>query len=129
MKLDSKQQVLLALYIEYQKDLPKMENVTCTSLNMDIDVFNAALRKLSTEKYIEGLSIFSADNDEFYSADTHDVYLTHSGIEYIEKNFGIKKELKSTDKIKYVIKKCGIMGLQALKMFAAAAAEHIHDVF
>lgn len=51
MKLDSKQQVLLALYIEYQKDLPKMENVTCTSLNMDIDVFNAALRKLSTEKY------------------------------------------------------------------------------
>lgn len=39
MTLDTKQQVLLALYIEYQKDIPKMSEVTCTALNMDIEVF------------------------------------------------------------------------------------------
>ncbi len=129
MQLDTKQQVLLALYIEYQKDLPKMQNVTCTSLNMDIDVFNAALRKLSTERYIEGLSVFSADSDEFYCVRTDNVYLTHSGIEYVENNFGIKKELSNQDKIIYIIKKCGVAGLQALKIFAKGAIEHIHDVF
>lgn len=76
-----------------------MQNVTCTSLNMDVDVFNTALRKLSTERYIEGLDIFSADNDGFYAVSTENVYLTIDGIEYIEKNFGIKKELTSSDKI------------------------------
>lgn len=129
MELDSKQQVLLALYIEYQKDLPKMGEVTCTSLNMDIDVFNAALRKLSNERYIEGLYMFAADNDEFYCVRTDDVYLTQSGIDYVEKQLGIKKEQTSKDKIIYVMKKCGVMGLQALKLFAAGATEHIHDVF
>lgn len=91
MKLDTKNQVLLALYIEYQKDLPKMQNVTCTSLNMDIDVFNAALKKLSNEGYIEGLNIFSADNDEFYFVGTENVYLTKEGVEYVENNMGIQK--------------------------------------
>ena len=129
MKLDTKAQVLLALYIEYQKDLPKMQNVTCTSLNMDVDVFNAALRKLSTERYIEGLDIFPADNDEFYAVSTENVYLTIDGIEYIEKNFGIKKELTSSDKIRYIAAKCGVLGLQALKAAAINAFAHISDVF
>ena len=91
MKLDTKNQVLLALYIEYQKDLPKMQNVTCTSLNMDIDIFNVALKKLSNEGYIEGLNIFSADNDEFYFVGTENVYLTKEGVEYVENNMGIQK--------------------------------------
>ena len=42
---------------------------------------------------------------------------------------GIKKELTSTDKMKYIIKKCGVHGLQALKIFAVNALSHIGDVF
>lgn len=129
MKLDTKNQVLLALYIEYQKDLPKMQNVTCTSLNMDIDVFNAALKKLSNEGYIEGLNIFSADNDEFYFVGTENVYLTKEGVEYVENNMGIQKELTSTDKVKYIAKKCGVLGMQALKAAAVSALDHISDTF
>ena len=129
MKLDTKHQVLLALYIEYQKDLPKMSEVTCEKLNMDVDIFNMALKKLSTERYIEGLNIFAADNDEFYSVSADDVYLTHEGITYVEAVMGIKKELTSTDKMKYIIKKCGVHGLQALKIFAVNALSHIGDVF
>lgn len=81
MKLDAKQQVLLALYIEYQKDLPKMDSVKCSSLNMAIDVFNTALGKLSKEGYINGLYAYPADNNEFYEVYTKDVGLTRAGIE------------------------------------------------
>ena len=129
MKLDTKQQVLLALYIEYQKDLPNMEDVNCTVLNMDIDAFNIALKKLSNEGYITDLFIFPADNDEFYCVRTDNVSLTRDGIEYVENNFGIKKELTASDKIKYIIKKCGVFGLQALKIFGLHVLEHINDVF
>lgn len=52
MKLDTKQQVLLALYSEYQNDIPRMTDVTCTALEMDYDVFCAALDKLQNEGYI-----------------------------------------------------------------------------
>jgi hypothetical protein len=129
MKLDTKQQVLLALYIEYQKDVPHMENVTCTALNMDIDVFNIALKKLSSEGYITDLFILPADNDEFYIVSVHNVSLTRDGIEYVETKFGINKELTASDKVKYIIKKCGVFGLQALKIFGVEALTHIGDVF
>lgn len=128
MNLDSKQQVLLALYIEYQKDLPKMDSVKCSSLNMDIDVFNTALGKLSKEGYISGLYAYPADNNKFYEVYTKNVGLTKDGIEYVESKFGIEKEISNEDKLKYIIKKCGVLGLQALKLFGAAALEHINDI-
>lgn len=121
MKLDTKQQVLLAFYIEYQKDLPNMKNVNNTALDMDIDVFHVALEKLDNEGYITGLTILPADNDRFYMVNTNNVKLTRDGIEYVEQNFGIQKELTAEDKVKYIVKKCGIYGLQALKMFGGEA--------
>lgn len=121
MKLDTKQQVLLAFYIEYQKDLPNMRNVNNTALDMDIDVFHVALEKLENEGYITGLAILAADNDRFYAVNTERVKLTRDGIEYVEQNFGIKKELTAEDKLKYVVKKCGVYGWQALKLFASNA--------
>lgn len=105
MKLDTKQQVLLAFYIEYQKDLPNMKNITNTDLNMDIDVFHVAVEKLDNEGYIR----------------TNDIKLTRDGIEYVEQNFGIKKEITAEDKVEYIMKQCGIYGLKALKMFGEAA--------
>ncbi len=128
MKLDTKQQVLLAFYIEYQKDLPNMKNVNNTKLNLDITVFNVALAKLENEGYIKGLLMFSADNDEFYEVDVNNVKLTRDGIEYVENNFGINKELTAEDKLKYVIKKCGVLGLEALKMFGVEVIKTLTDI-
>lgn len=128
MKLDTKQQVLLAFYIEYQKDLPNMKNVNNTKLNLDITVFNVALAKLENEGYIKDLSIFSADNDKFYEVDVSNVKLTRDGIEYVENNFGINKELTAEDKLKYVIKKCGVLGLEALKMFGVEVIKTLTDI-
>ena len=128
MKLDTKQQVLLAFYIEYQKDLPNMKNVNNTKLNLDITVFNVALAKLENEGYFKGLLMFSADNDEFYEVDVNNVKLTRDGIEYVENNFGINKELTAEDKLKYVIKKCGVLGLEALKMFGVEVIKTLTDI-
>nr|DAX32884.1 MAG TPA: YjcQ protein [Caudoviricetes sp.] len=128
MKLDTKQQVLLAFYIEYQKDLPNMKNVNNTKLNLDITVFNVALAKLENEGYIKGLLMFSADNDEFYEVNVNNVKLTRDGIEYVENNFGINKELTAEDKLKYVIKKCGVLGLEALKMFGVEVIKTLTDI-
>ena len=128
MKLDAKQQVLLAVYIEYQKDIPHMEKISCTDLNMDIDVFHIALEKLQNEGYIHGFDTFGADNNRFYHVDTSHMKLTRDGIDYIENHFGIQKELTNQDKVKYVIKKCGVFGLQALKMFAVEALQKIGDI-
>ena len=115
MQLGAKEQVLLALYLEYQKDLPDMAAVNNTDLNMDIDVFNIALDKLQNEEYIRGFASYPADNNKFYCADLSRVMLTKSGLDYVENCFGIAKEQTSADKVRYVIRQCGIYGYKALK--------------
>ena len=121
MKLGAKEQVLLAIYIEYQKDLPDMGNINNTDLNMDIDVFNVALEKLQNEEYIRGAAMFSSDNNRFYTVNTSQMKITKYGIDYVEGCFGIKKELTSYDKIKYIKKQCGVFGYKALKDVATVA--------
>ncbi len=128
MKLDTKQQVLLALYIEYQKDLPDMARVTCTALNMDYEVFCVALSKLQTEGYIDGFKAVAAENERFYEIILSGVRLTRDGIEYVENNFGIQKELTAEDKLQYVIKKCGVFGLSALKTFGVEALKALGEI-
>lgn len=128
MKLDAKTQVLLALYTEYQKDLPKMKNVTSASLDMDSDVFNVALKKLDIEGYITGLGVFASGNDPFYTVMTDNIMLTRDGIDMVENKLGIAKELDAKDKLLYIVKKCGSLALPALKLLAAEALKHISDI-
>ena len=117
MKLDTKQQVLLALYMEYQKDLPRMGEVNSEALDIDHEVFCVALEKLQTEGYITGLEVHPSINNKFYNVRLDGIKLTRDGIDYVDSKFGIQKELCAEDKIKYLIKKCGMFGLIALKMF------------
>ena len=121
MKLGAKEQVLLAIYTEYQKDLPNMTNVNNTALNMDIDVFHIALEKLQNEEYVKDVAFFASDNNRFYTVDISKIKLTKNGIDFVEKCFGIKKELTAEDKLKYIIKQCGIYGYKALKDFGSTA--------
>ncbi len=125
MKLGTKENVLLAIYIEYQKDLPDMGSVNNMALNMDIDVFNVALEKLQNEEYINGVSMLCADNNRFYSVDTSHMKLTKQGIDFVEHNFGIAKELTAEDKLKYIVKKCGVFGYKVLKDIAIEAIKNM----
>ena len=128
MEPDKKTQALLALYIEYQRDLPRMSNVSAAALGMDADVFNISLVKLETEGYITGLKTLAADDKRFYSVDISGVMLTRDGIERAERVFELEREQSSKEKLKRAAVRCGSMGLQALKLFAAAALEHIDDI-
>ena len=60
MTIDTKHQVLYALYSEYQKDIPDMESINAAVLDMEVPVFNAALLKLQNEGYIQGFVSGSA---------------------------------------------------------------------
>lgn len=106
-----------------------MKRITGENLNLDAEVLNIALEKLQNEGYITGFATLSADNDRFYIANTSALRLTRDGIEYIEKAFGIQKELSASDKLKYIIKKCGVFGLQALKALSAETLKGIADIF
>ena len=44
-KADAKQLVLLAIYAEYQKDLPCMCEITPTGVGLEADVFNVAVMR------------------------------------------------------------------------------------
>lgn len=57
MQLDSKQKVLMAIYAEYQKDIPDMDLVSFESLDMDSKVFYIALDKLENEGLITGTKL------------------------------------------------------------------------
>lgn len=54
-QLDAKMRVLMAIYAEYQKDVPDMVNVNVRALRMDWDAFRAAVLKLENEALIRGL--------------------------------------------------------------------------
>ena len=128
MKLGTKEQVLLAVYMEYQKDLPKMEQINNTDLNMDIDVFHTALEKLENEGMICGVRRMAADNNRFYCLVLDRMMITREGIGFVEEKFGIQKEATARDKLTYLIKKCGVEGWQALKLIGVAALSRIGDI-
>jgi len=52
MELNAEQQVLLAMYIEYKKDLPNMDTVKAEYLGMETAVFYEALDKLDSKDYL-----------------------------------------------------------------------------
>lgn len=45
-ELNAKERVLVALYLEYQKDLPMLENVDANCLGMSQQMFYEAIKKL-----------------------------------------------------------------------------------
>ena len=84
MDLDSKQKVLLAIYTEYQKDIPKMELITNVNLDMDSQVFRIAVDKLQSEGFIIGAKIhFPAGNPYPDKLIPHFIKMTREGIEFV----------------------------------------------
>ena len=61
--------------------------------------------------------------------DTNGAMLTRDGLDMAEHVLEIEKAQSSKEKLKRAAVKCGVLGLRALKLFAAAAQEHIDDVF
>ncbi|MFD9363033.1 YjcQ family protein [Priestia megaterium] len=119
MKLDLKQRILVAIYTEYQKDVPEMTNITKEVFGIDNNKFTIALQKLENEQLINGVNFLRYDDGVFtepYSMTS--VMMTNYGINYVENVLGIQPTLSGLEKAKEVATKVGGWGFEQLKDFA-----------
>lgn len=127
MKLDSKQKVLIAIYIEYQKDVPNMnESIQPTKLGMEREVLDIAIDKLQNEGLIDGADIRRGGiGNKIIAIFTRDIRMTGEGIEYVESKIGLSRVLTGEDKVKFVLKELASSGWEQLKDIAAKALVEI----
>ncbi|WP_343248778.1 YjcQ family protein [Diplocloster hominis] len=87
MTTDIKQQVLQAIYAEYQKDLPNMEKITSKQLQMEEQVFLSALMKLQNEELIQGVVWSPSETMDIRRVrviNRDNLFLTKEGVRYME---------------------------------------------
>ncbi len=117
MELDTKQKVLIAIYTEYQKDLPNMEkNITPQNLGLDNDVLKMALVKLDNENLINDVKLVYGGNSEIpLIAILDHAKISRYGIEYVEQKLQIDKTLSNKDKVKKVGEVAANWGWEQIK--------------
>lgn len=127
MELDSKQKLLMAIYMEYQKDLPDMKsNVTASKLGIEIDVFKVALEKLENEGLITGAKFARGGNGSVpYAAFPDNVKMTAYGIQYVEDKLKIDKTLTGAEKVKSLVSSSANWGWEQFKDIAAKTMAEI----
>ena len=52
MEQTAKDKVLMAIYNEYQKDIPNMDSISAQSLSVELEAFGVAIEKLVNEDLI-----------------------------------------------------------------------------
>lgn len=84
--MSNEDKVLLAIFDESKKSSPNFnKEITNEKLNMELDVFNIALKKLSDSALIKGANIiFSSGN--IAAVFTNNISITDAGKEYVSKN-------------------------------------------
>ncbi|QUL57583.1 hypothetical protein KDC22_14530 [Paenibacillus tritici] len=126
MELDSKQKLLIAIYSEYQKDIPDMTLVTHLNLEMQYEVFKMAVAKLVNESLITEADITYGGSDTVpMRVNLKFCMMTPYGIEYVEKKIGIDNQLSGEQKVKTVIDKAGKWGWDQFKDFGARVLAEI----
>ncbi|MCP1355454.1 YjcQ family protein [Aneurinibacillus migulanus] len=115
MELDTKQKVLIALFTEYQKDLPNMRSIKAETLGLQRDVFNVAISKLVTEGYITDALEIRLPGETYPAYRLDDCKLTRDGIDYVQNKLEIEPTLSGVEKIKGVVEKLGQWGLEQVK--------------
>lgn len=115
MKLDTKQKVLVAIYTEYQKDIPNMiNNIKAKELGIDKAVFEIALDKLMNEGLITGVD-FIKSNHQILVTYMDELMMTRDGIEYVETKLGIERTLSGVEKVQEIFKKSADWGWKESK--------------
>lgn len=118
MELDIKQKVLIAIYTEYQKDIPEIEEkVNSSKLGIGLEEFKIAMVKLENEGLIRGTSFHKVGNSKWGVGVVilDNTKMTPYGIEYVENKLGIDKTLSGINKVKKVGEKCATWGWNEFK--------------
>lgn len=118
MRLDIKQKVLIAIYTEYQKDIPEIEEkVKPSKLGIGVEEFKIAVIKLENEGLITGTAFHKAGNSKWgvNIVLLDNTKMTPYGIDYVERKLGIDNTLSGFDKVKKVGEKCVTWGWNEFK--------------
>ncbi|TEB06137.1 hypothetical protein Psch_03180 [Pelotomaculum schinkii] len=84
--MSNEDKVLLAIFDESKKDSPNIsQEITKEKLNMDLDEFNIALKKLSDLELIKGANIILSSGN-IVAVFTKNISITDTGKEYVSKN-------------------------------------------
>ncbi|TEB13584.1 hypothetical protein Psfp_03449 [Pelotomaculum sp. FP] len=84
--MSNEDKVLLAIFDESKKDSPNIsQEITKEKLNMDLDEFNIALKKLSDLELIKGANIILSSGN-VVAVFTKNISITDTGKEYVSKN-------------------------------------------
>lgn len=120
MGLDAKQKVLIAIYTEYQKDMPEMDNISSESLGLGEEIFRMALVKLDNEGLVNDLKFaFGGDAGVPLAVALDYAKMSPYGIKYVEEKLNISPGLSGEEKVKSVIVKTAEWGWEQAKDFAA----------
>jgi gamma-glutamylcyclotransferase (GGCT)/AIG2-like uncharacterized protein YtfP len=120
MELNIKQQVLVAIYVEYQKELPDMKSIKAEVFGIPREQFFVALDKLDNEGLVNDIKfVRGGDGTIPVMAITDYAKMSSYGIDYVEKKLSIEKTLSAKEKVEKVISEAGKFGLEQLKDFGA----------
>lgn len=119
MELDSKQRVLLAIYTEYQKDIPVMKDITHKLLGLEIQVFGIAVEKLINEGMINAsptvIKHKGGIRQQIKAVNLNGVKMSSKGLEYVEKKLFIDQTLSNKEKVEKVMESAGNWGWEQIK--------------
>ena len=120
MEIDAKYTALCAVYMEYQRDIPDMLELTPELLQMDLRMFVSAFMKLQNERLIDGLKTFPPNaHVEPRALVLEGVMPTLNGISQIEAKFGINPSSTGREKLQHLQAKFAEQGLSELQGIAA----------
>lgn len=119
MEFDTKQKVLLAIYLEYQKDIPDMSSIKAETVGVDREVFDIALDKLDNEQLVKGIRFSRGSQNEVLMAFIDTAKMTTKGLQYVETKLDIQPEKTGLEKVKEVSQKAATWGWNEAKDFAA----------
>ncbi len=84
--MSNEDKVLLAIFDESKKDSPNIsQEITKEKLNMDLNEFNIALKKLSDLELIKGANIILSSGN-VVAVFAKNISITDTGKEYVSKN-------------------------------------------
>lgn len=125
MEFDAKQKVLLAIYLEYQKDIPEMDNIKADTLGLTYEVFRIAIDKLENEGLIRGTKITRGYANEPLAVFLTATKMTSYGLEYVEHKLQVQPDKTGAEKVKEIAKKAGTWTWNEVKDFAAKVLSEI----
>ncbi|MFJ7585614.1 hypothetical protein [Bacillus cereus] len=123
MLVDVKREVLTAMFLEYQKDVPNFNNVhrKFNEAGMDKDTFNMAVLKLENEGYIHNVHFIKGGHNPhgILSVRLDNALLTGGTARYMEEQLELNRTDTPEEKSKTILRIITDAGLERLENIAA----------